>query len=625
MCGIAGIYHFNSKPQALDGAPVLNAIVHRGPDSQKDSNLGKCHLLHTRLSILDTSENSNQPMHDETGRYHLVFNGEIYNYRSIRSTLQNKGITFNTDGDTEVVLKQLIVEGISGVDTFDGFFSIGFYDSQTEELLIIRDRFGIKPLLYSKMKDHVVFGSEMSAIQALINTKEIDKSSMHQYLQLSYIPGPNSIYKNIQKILPGHYARISNGKFSLERYYYGATNQNINTSFSYEKATTQLKNLVEESVKARLISDVPIGTFLSGGLDSSIVTTIAAKYKNNIDSFSLGFRSNSYFNETEFAEIVAKKAKTNHHVVLLEQDDLLDNLDDFLNTMDEPFADSSALAYFVLSKNTRKHVKVALSGDGADELFAGYNKYRALMKSFHGGVVNSVIKNLAPLTKLTPKSRSTSLGNLGRKMSKYSGGLKLSPYERYWSWSSFTDEQTVAGLLKEQGDSNELTLRKRHFLENKERYSINDVLISDQSLVLTNDMLYKADKMSMANSLEVRVPFLDHKIVEFSLTLPAEFKINNTDTKRILRDAFRSELPSEILERSKKGFEVPLEEWFTGPLLNRFLEMTTKELIVNQGIFNPNEIEILRKKLKNKSIANEVHLFWALFVFQSFWIKKYTL
>ncbi|MFT7546082.1 MAG: asparagine synthase (glutamine-hydrolyzing) [Gammaproteobacteria bacterium] len=621
MCGIAGTYFLNDNHSPVDSKATTEALLHRGPDHQAQAEIGPTHFIHSRLAIIDTSDESNQPMSDETGRYHLIYNGEIYNYRSIKSQLQNKGITFSTDGDTEVVLKQLIVKGIEGLSEMNGFFSLAFYDKQDDILIVARDRYGIKPLIYHFNDDKLVFASELRALESMISSSSINMEAMHLFFNLNYIPGPSTIYENVQKLLPGEYLHVEGRKVSISRFYNNDYNLQKESSLSFDQAKEKLKDLLDQAVQDRLIADVPVGTFLSGGLDSSIIATLASRHQNNIESFSVGFKTNKYFDESNYAAMVAKKAGTNHNLILLEENDLLECIDDFLLAIDEPFADSSALAYFLLSKHTRKKVTVALSGDGADELLAGYNKYVALEKSFGNGFGNFAIKNLGPLFKFIPSSRSSKFGNKARQLSKYSNGLNMSDFDRYWSWCGFTPEEEVRKLINKKVDFSKIDEMKNSFLTKKERYSINEILLADQNLVMCNDMLFKADKMSMANSLEVRVPFLDHNVVEFVRSLPEKYKLHNGNSKYILREAFRDDLPQEILERPKKGFEVPLESWFNGPLKEKLLANLSEELIVEQDLFDPIYISSIRSKIMKNDIGEIIHLLWALFVFQSFWLR----
>lgn len=619
MCGILGEYRFEDALDPIINEQHLALLQHRGPDNQSLIHLDHISLGHVRLSIIDTSQAANQPMSSDDQRYHLIFNGEVFNYRSIRSQLQNNGFNFSTESDTEVVLKWLMYKGIEGLSDFNGFFALAFFDSVKKEIFIARDPMGIKPLYWKRDEDRLTFCSEHAPLAATLKKHNMDNVSLGAYLQLNYIPSPKTIDQQINKLKPGHYISVKGQHQEIMNY---SEDRVLKKSeLTYDNARDQLKSLMEEAVKLRLVSDVPLGTFLSGGLDSSIIATIAAKYQRDLNSFSISFGENSFFDESNYAKMVARKAGTHHRTIVMSEEEMLGHIDDFLLAIDEPFADSSALAYYLLTKKTSEHVTVALSGDGADEVFAGYNKYRAFYRVFNQKLSDTLVKSALPILKKLPQSRHSKWGNKSRQITRYSEGLNLNSLDRYWRWSSFTSKKEIQNILRnpqlEDTQSYLYELAKDKRFEN-----MNEVLLMDQNLVLVNDMLYKADKMSMANSLEVRVPFLDKNVVDFARSLPVDYIINENYGKRILRDAFKDDLPPEIFSRSKKGFEVPLAKWFNGSLNSRMLDLLSPELTGDQGIFKESSIADLRKKLSQKSVTNEVHLLWALFIFQNYWLRK---
>src|SRR5258705_1467491 len=383
MCGIAGIVSFSGpdNPVLSRIEAATQCIASRGPDGQgifRDRNVA---FGHRRLAVIDTSASANQPMHDASGRYTIIFNGEFFNFKQHRAFLEIKGITLRTESDTEVLLYLYILEGTECLKKVNGFFSFAIYDKEEQTIFLARDRMGIKPLLYYMDDDKFIFTSEMKALMEMGIPKEIDYPSLLQYFQFYYIPAPYSIFKNVKKLLPGTFAllkAIDKNSFRTEKYYSVPKPQPGNYSGkSYDEAQKELFELMELSVQRRLVSDVPLGTFLSGGIDSSVVTALAALHQPNIKTFSIGFKDNSFYDETHFAEAVARKCRTDHSVFRLSKDDLFANLHSVLEYLDEPFADSSALPVHILSMHTRKQVTVALSGDGADELFGGYNKHFA--------------------------------------------------------------------------------------------------------------------------------------------------------------------------------------------------------------------------------------------------------
>ncbi|MDB5281595.1 MAG: asparagine synthase, partial [Bacteroidota bacterium] len=504
------------------------------------------------------------------------------------------------------------------------------FDKQTNEIFLARDRFGIKPLHIYEDEAMVVFASELKAIFKFPIKKEIDFNSLALYLQLNYLPGTNSILKNTRKLKPGHYAVIdANGNISENSFYqvpYQPGERISAAGRDYETAKAGLRKLVEEAVERRLVSDVPLGAFLSGGIDSSIVTACATKYVPHLNTFSIGYKDDPYFDETQYANLVAKKFKTNHTVFSISNDEMFENIFSVLDYTDEPFADSSAIAVYVLSKKTREKVTVSLSGDGGDELFAGYNKHKAEMRARDKNLFNSLLKIGLPLFKTLPQSRHSKFTNLFRQLTRYSEGLQLSASERYWRWCIFNSQQDAVSLLKDKNlySETELEKRKRFVLDVvKENGDLNDVLYADTKMVLPNDMLTKVDLMSMANSLEVRVPLLDYTVVDYAFSLPVAFKISGDETKKILKDAFRDVLPDEIFNRPKHGFEVPLLKWIrTGlrPMIEN--ELLEKNFIIEQGIFNYDKIEMLKQKIFSANPGDVHATIWGLLVFQ-YWFKKY--
>jgi asparagine synthase (glutamine-hydrolysing) len=623
MCGIAGIFAFDEigiKQLSLIKA-ATQLLVKRGPDGEGFYFHNNIALGHRRLSIIDTSNAGAQPFTDASGRYTIVFNGEIFNYQQLRKQLQNKGIHFRSLSDTEVLLYLFINEKEKCLEQLDGEFAFAVYDNVGEELFLARDRFGIKPLYYFKNENFFAFASELKSLLCFDIPKELDTASLQTYLHLNYIPAPYSIFKNILKLEPGSYASIKkNRAFTKNKYYTIYDHQHANFNNSYDLASEKLKFLVEQSVINRLVSDVPLGTFLSGGIDSSIITAIAAQHTKHLNTFSIGYGDEPLFDETWYANLVAKKYNTNHTVFSLSNKDLFNNLFDVLDYIDEPFADSSALAVSILSMYTKKHVTVALSGDGADELFAGYNKHAAELKATSGGIKANLVKSLHPLLKQLPKSRNSNLGNTIRRLDKFAEGAKMNERERYWRWAGFTtDEEIEKLLLKTSTDSKE---RKKAILKNITS-DFNSLLLTDIQLVLENDMLVKVDRMSMSRSLEVRVPFLDHKIVDFAFSLPVNFKINSGQQKKILKDAFKNYLPEELYNRKKQGFEVPLLKWFHTDLKSLITEdLLSDTFIKEQGVFNVTAIQNIKAQLFSNNPNDAVAQVWGLIVFQ-YWWKKY--
>lgn len=628
MCGITGIFAFNlvGKFNMINVTAATMALSKRGPDFQDiytDSWVG---LGHRRLSIIDTSQAGNQPMWDDEKRYCIVFNGEVFNYRELREELKQQGVTFRSDSDTEVLLKLFMREKESCLQKLNGFFAFCIYDLQEQSLFLARDRYGIKPLLYLMDEDKFIFGSEMKALIQYGIEKKIDYASLHAFLQLNYIPGPNSIFTNVKKLQPGHYLKVQRGK-AEERQYYTLPTPVDSAPLSYESAKEKFKAILEESVRKRLVADVPLGSFLSGGIDSSIVAGLAAKHKPDLHTFSIGFKDEPFFDETHYANLVAKHFNTSHTVFSLSNDDLYSHLHSILDYIDEPFADSSAIAVYILSKETRKHATVALSGDGADELLAGYNKHEAAFRMLNPGWKEKLVSSLGALWRNLPKSRNSMLFNKFRQLDRFSKAMKLSPADRYWHLAAFTSDAESRSLFSsqslEQLDSDIFRQRKDGWLaEVAKENSINALLRNDLHLVLPNDMLTKVDMMSMANSLEVRVPFLDYELVNFVTSLPDEYKINSRLRKRLAQDAFKDMLPSRLYNRPKKGFEVPLLKWFRTEMKSLSTDdLLSQKRIEEQGIFNYEAVKTLKQQLFSRNPGDVHARIWGLIVFQ-WWYKK---
>jgi asparagine synthase (glutamine-hydrolysing) len=622
MCGITGIFAHNQigRMFMVRMGAANEALKHRGPEAGKLTNTDFMGMGHRRLAILDPTPDGLQPMWDEKERFVLAFNGEIYNFKTLRDELLQKGYTFQSQTDTEVLLKLLMEEGEAALPRLNGFFSFAFYDSEKDEMLLARDRFGIKPLVYFHDEDKFIFSSEIKSLLQYNIPLEIDYNSLAHYFRLHYVPAPHSMFKGVKKLLPGQLMRVSDDKFEVENWYSLPENQHFNGS--YADAQTELLQRMDKAVQRRLISDVPLGAFLSGGLDSSSVVALAAKHTDKLNTFSIGFRDEPFYDETKYAEAVAKKYNTAHQTFKLSNDDLYEAVFKLVDFFGEPFADSSAVPFFVLSQRTRQKVTVALSGDGGDELFAGYNKYLGEFRAQNPGFQGKLLHSLQPLLAGLPKSRGSFIANKLRQIDRYVAASKLPPQARFWFLSSFLPEAKLAALLHENTLSkiqeSELKSRESFYDQGITGEGIDGMLRTDVRLLLPNDMLQKADSMSMANSLEVRVPFLDHEVAEFAFSLPEKYKITAKQKKRIVQDAFRSLLPAELYNRPKKGFDVPLMKGFQKELRPWLEELTEESFVQEQGIFNAEYLKNLREKALRGGSYDQNHL-WAILVFQHWW------
>ena len=633
MCGIAGVYSLSEKGKlAASYLPnSLDKLNKRGPDYQNIYSEKNVTLGHARLSIIDTSSLANQPFTSNCGRYTIVFNGEIFNFKALKAGLSSKNIHFKSESDTEVLLNLYIHFGKSCVQQLNGFFSFVIYDKELEQLFMARDRYGIKPFLYYLSPDLFCFASEMKALLEFKIPKRLNKSAMMQYFHLNYIAGTHSIFEGVNKLEPGCMAFFDKSGLKIERYYQIESNtEKAKLSTDFNENCSHLYKLLDDSVQLRMISDVPLGCFLSGGIDSSVITALAAKHTSKLNTFSIGFKDEPLFDETKYAKLVAQKCNTNHTVFSLSNNDLYDNLHNVLDYIDEPFADSSALNVFILSQQTRKKVTVALSGDGADEMFAGYNKHAAAYAILNNTYKINQLKFAEPLLSILPKSRNSKLGNMARQLHKLAEGAKLNHKDRYWQWAGFYRENELQDLFVPEFLNASIvetyTTDKAILLSAFDRNdleSIQPILLSDMKMVLAGDMLTKVDLMSMANSLEVRVPFLDYRVVDFAFSLPDSHKINASNRKIILKEAFKKELPEELFHRGKKGFEVPLLKWFKTDLRGMITDdLLAQRFIEEQNIFNYRTIKKLINQLFSNNPGDSVAKIWALLVFQ-YWYKKY--
>ena len=627
MCGIVGVYTF-SKTIDEEYAQLKVAcqrISARGPDHEGTYCAAHIALGHRRLSIMDPHPHANQPMH--THRYTITFNGEIYNFQSLAKVLQSKGYVFHTESDTEVLLYAYEAWGEEMLYKLKGFFAFCIYDKVEHSCFLARDRLGIKPLYYYIDHEKLCFASEMKALTAFRISTSIDASSLYTYLQLNYIPGPRSILTDVRKLMPGHSLFISKSQQVLKAYYQLPYPPKVELPGRYTDRKTELITCLEQAVVQRLEADVPLGAFLSGGIDSSVVVGLASKHRAHLQTFSVGFKDHAFFDETAYAELVSKHFRTDHQVFMLTEEDLLEEVAQVVDYLDEPFGDSSALPMYILSKRTRNKVRVALSGDGADELFAGYTKHSAWYRAMQSSGIDQLILSLDFLWKCLPKSRNHTMSNKVRQLLRYSEGLRLSPAERYWRWASLQSEAQAKAFLhptKREQLSDYPSLRELYAPQEGCWKDFNYMLAADVSMVLPGDMLTKVDRMSMANGLEVRVPFLDPKVVAYAFALPAEDKIRaHGKRKCILREAFQEVLPAALFDRPKKGFEMPLLKWLQ-------VEMRTE---LTQYVFNRTRIEAqqllhwpavsdLEKRLLSRNPHDAAAHTWGIYVLQK-WYDTY--
>jgi len=581
MCGICGVY-FQDKQKLLD-EPILTGMRDsmrlRGPDSAGNYLQPGIALGHRRLSIIDL-DLGHQPMTNVDESLWLTYNGEIYNFQEIRKGLEAKGHPFKTNSDTEVILHAYEEYGRECVKLFNGMFSFAIYDAKEHSLFLARDRLGIKPLYYFQGSHFFAFAS---SLKALLNhpdiPAEIDPHALSEYLLFEYVPAPLSMIKNIRKLMPGHTALIQGERVQIEKYWDLQYREQKEKSFSAYQEEFQC--LIKDSVKKRLISDVPLGMFLSGGIDSSAILSYMSELGHRpLKTFSIGFNENS-FNELHHARRVAQVFETDHHEMLVTPQKLIDLFPKVLEGIDDPLGDPSAVPTYLVSQLARNHVTVCLSGDGGDELFAGYPTYQALkLWKLFSKFPKSIQKLFSSMIFKMP----TSFHNisLDYKLKKFMEGMPF-PIEQaniLWKGAFLPDEknQILSSDFLAQLDSKKDYFSLDPYLkEFKGSDLLNKLLFLDTKVYMQDDILAKVDRMSMANSLEVRVPFLDHNIAEFAARLPVNYKLKGFKTKYIVKQAMKERLPSDIIQRKKKGFGIPFAKWVAEEVLKKFVLDTFSE------------------------------------------------
>lgn len=626
MCGIAGLLAFHTDARnweaSLDAA--LQKLSYRGPDASGSFFSGPYGCAHRRLSIIDTDASANQPFPDESGRYVLVFNGEIFNYAELKEELLSPlGIRFRTRGDTEVLLYLLIHFGPSVLNRLRGFFAFAFYDTERHELLLARDRFGQKPLWYTRQQEFLAFASEFKALNCFPLNKEADPVSYEMFFRLSYLPAPYTPFANIRKLEPGHYLLMRPGKELFKKSWYSLHLPETTSEMSYTEALDAVRRSVTESVSYRLLADVPTGSFLSGGVDSAVVSAVAASLRPGFSSFSLSFPDMPYMDESAYAAETAAFIGTDHHSIPVAQAQMENALEEVLDYTDDLFADSSAIAVHVLCKEVRRHLTVALSGDGGDEIFGGYRKHKALLMGRRLRMLRPGFSLLSALLPAAAGARTSGTADRIRKVVKFSHMASQDLAAQYaytleWFHSDFTRKLLPSSHTEALTDD-----RILDYLSPEGSY-LSRILLADVHSVLQGDMLTKVDLFSMRNGMEVRNPLLDHSLVELAFSLPDEYKIGGGMQKRILKDAFRDMLPPTQFNRPKKGFEVPLQLWLTGRFHKQMKEeWLNRETIERQGILDYAYVQKLIAELETGRSADAHFALWNAIVFTK-WFTLYA-
>lgn len=619
MCGIAGAFTYaGSDAGCVERVrTALTCLAHRGPDDEGLYQMGRCVLGQRRLSIIDTSSAGHQPFTDDGGRYTITFNGEVFNYQELRAALEAQGHSFRSHSDTEVALRLYALKGPAFLHDLNGFFALAIHDKDTDDLFLARDRFGVKPLLYAEHEGHLLFASELRALMAMDVTRNVDGTSIHQYFDLQFVPAPDSALSGVRKLVPGECATVNAHGIRTERWY--DLPKAARRARPPHDVKSELYSLLDDAVKLRLIADVPVGTFLSGGLDSSIVSALAKRHHADLRTFSIGFPEEPYFDETEHAERTAAHIGSTHTTFKLTRDDLAEAYPRFLASIDEPFADSSALPSFVLCERTKRHVTVALSGDGADEVFGGYRKHQAELRMRAPGLAERMVSMLGPLWSAMPRSRNNTLSDTARKLRRFSELAGRDAAERWWHLAAQGAEAREQRLLQLPFNADVFSERKNALVRSLgSSGDMNEFLLADMQSVLPDNMLHKVDLTSMAHALEVRTPFLDRRIVELAFSLPSQKKFVRGHGKQLLRETFGHLLPTSTNARRKQGFDVPLRSLFLGPLAPLVAELTTGDLLRSAGV-DPAKAEAVKARLSSSDPDESQATVHALLVYVSWW------
>ncbi|MEW5805356.1 MAG: asparagine synthase (glutamine-hydrolyzing) [Patescibacteria group bacterium] len=590
MCGIAGKIYFDEKTRVSEEElrKMTRAIAHRGPDDEGFYIKNNVGLGNRRLAIIDLSPKGHQPMSDKNKKTWITFNGEIYNYKEIRQMLASKGVKFYSQTDTEAIIYLYQYYKENCVQYLRGMFAFAIWNEEEKKLFLARDRFGEKPIKYSLNDKMFIFGSELKAIFTdPIIKKEIDKEAIENFLNFQYCPSPMTGFKNIFKLPPGHYLILKDKKITVQRYWQPNYQPKFNQSEN--EIVSRTKELIREAVRYQMIADVPVGAALSGGIDSSIITGLMSQESSlPIETFSIGF--NSPTDELEYARIVAKKFKTKHHEFIVKPN-LIETLEKIIAAYEEPFVDSSILPTWFLAETIKPYVKVVLTGEGGDENFVGYNKYNLAKKFAFFKKINFPTQ-LIPLRSwrkiLNPKNESDFLLHL---INIFPGKLNNAA------------KQTMAKIFEQAETANNILEKISYF---------------DFTSYLPDDLTTKSDIAMMAHSVESRCPFLDHKLVEYTIKIPFSLKLKNDNNKYLLEKAFQDLLPNEILNRGKQGFGLPLSFWFSQPKIVKY----AKSVLTKKEFSNRKIIEKDKLKALFSDPPKNAYQIWILMLLE-LWFEKY--
>jgi asparagine synthase (glutamine-hydrolysing) len=622
MCGIAGVLsRLSANTERLSGQvkKMVQVLSHRGPDDQGiwADPTGRIILGHCRLAIIDLTPEGHQPMVSSCGRYVISLNGEIYDFLELRKELKELGTQFRGHSDTEVLLEAVSRLGIRRtLDKVVGMFAFALWDNAEDRLILARDRAGKKPLYYFRNHDSVYFASELKALKTLDNINfPVDYESIYQYLTFGYVPAPRTIYENVSEIPAGHYMVIdSNHKVEFKSYWKVAWGKKRQITF--EQTVEEADHLLNEAVKIRLRADVPVGCFLSGGIDSGLLAAMASRQMDSpLKTFTVSF-SDGAFDESPFADLVAKRYGTDHHVITLSPN-LEDVLPKVVKAYDEPFADASAIPSYCISEEASKHIKVVLNGEGGDELFGGYRRHVAVKLYSHFRKLFEIMpeKFWSAVVESLPQPRS--FRSRYAFLHRFLRGIDGNPFNQYIAWCvDGFDEIEKGGLYKHStnGYASSIDLLTSKFSNLNQMHPLDHFMAMDFLLNMHDDMLVKMDIATMAHSLEGRNPFLDHRIIEWATNLPVEIKMKGTKTKPILRELAKRYLPIEIVNAPKRGFEIPLISWLRKDLFHMVHDICLSPNGIVLDLFNRNYVESLLNEKTDLDPDRWSRRVWTLFM-----------
>jgi asparagine synthase (glutamine-hydrolysing) len=623
MCGLTGIYNFRSLAPA-DRATVermTRILIHRGPDDEGFYFKRAIGLGHRRLSILDLSERGRQPMCTADGRFVITYNGEVYNYLELRKDLEAGGYVFQTETDTEVILALYAQKGSECLQFLNGMFAFAIWDAVERTLLLARDRIGIKPLYYAETADGIVFASEIKALLASQQLPpQVATENIDTYLSFGYVPGAATLFQGVRKVLPGQWLQISPEGIQCTSYWDLEYVPNLQRN--PQETADELRELLLDAMRIHLRSDVPVGVFLSGGLDSSATVALLAEAGiHNLQTFSVAYPAGAQYDETPFARLVADRFQTDHHVLYVDPNQFLDCIPHFIWYMDEPVAEAPAIAFYLIAKLLREHVTVALSGEGADELFAGYAVYRYMRwieayRKLPEGIrsrLDSLL--LEPILNVIGTEKMRKYFRLAHQPlnERYRG---VSNYDPEYKEFLYTDDFSAALATNPILDPLALYYAKTQRLD-----ALTQMLYSDLNTWLVDDLLIKADRMTMAHSVELRVPFLDYRVIEYAATIPSNMKLRAGVVKWILKRAMKDRLPKEILTRKKMGFPTPLASMFQRDLSGYLRDLLLSPKCLNRQYFKRQAVERLIEE--NTSRKKDHHrVLWQLVVLEE-WHRQF--